>query len=103
MKIFQSVQKNVLLMYNFGLHQNPFNWKSMLTFLVFCAGIVSNCAYFFNEAETFQEYANTICLFTAIFGGMTLLIITALKTHEIFGCLLDGEQIIDDSKFLISK
>lgn len=84
MKIFQSGQRYYLLIYGTGLDQPIFNWKKFLVFLVFFAGIISNCAYFFFEAKTFKDYAASVCLFVAMFVATILLFMTALQPKKNF-------------------
>lgn len=98
MKIFQTVQKNLLSTYKIGLDENPFNCKILMAFLIFCAGIISNCVYFFYEAKTFQDYVNSIFFCELLFAVTINFVSIALNMRQIFGCLLDAEKIIDGSK-----
>lgn len=99
MKIIQFFQKNLLLIYGIGLHQNPFNWKILVAFFVFCASIFSCSAYFVNEAKTFQDYANSTCVCTAQIGVAILFVCFASNMQQCFGYIDEAEQIIEDSKF----
>lgn len=99
MKIFKLVQKKFLLVYKIGLHQRPINCKTLLALFIFCIGIVLNCVYFFNEAKTFQDYANSVLFGTGLFAAAIIFTYVSFSMRQIFGCLYDAEKIINGSKF----
>lgn len=98
MKIFQLIQKKFLSTYKMGLNQHRFNWKNLLTFFGFCMGILSNGAYSFYEAKTFQEFANSICVCTVLFTVTIYIALISVNMPKVFGCVSDAEQIINASK-----
>lgn len=97
MKIFSTLQKIGALI-GIGPHQHPFNWLSLLVFLIDCFGIFINCAYFFCKAKTIQQYAESIYVGTTCIAITICYAITARMMREMVDCLNEAEKIIDSSE-----
>lgn len=70
-----------------GLHQRLFNRNILMALFIFSVGIISNCAYFFSEAKTLQDYANFVLFFTASVACANILNFIIFNMQQIFGCV----------------
>lgn len=98
MKIFSTLQKNVEII-GIGPHQQPFNWHSSLSIFINSFGVVLNVAYFFCEANTFQEYAESIFVGTCVIVLSIVFVYFVRNSRIIYDCLDEAEKNIDDSEF----
>lgn len=98
MKIFVELKKFGEFVGIFA-NQRPFNWRNLLALSINCIGIVSNWIYFFCEARSFQDYAETIFVGTAI-NAMTVIFTFFIWKKQIYFDTLDEyEKIINGSEF----
>lgn len=100
LKIFRLMLKDFMI-YGISGHEqnNPFiKLRTLLGFLVFCCAIISSGGYIYFEAKTFQEYANSIFLGTAVFAATAIYVCTVWKKRQLFNCFNELEQIIVDSE-----
>lgn len=100
MKIFQLLQKNIAHL-GLAADQIPFNKRSLLIIFIFCSGIILNCVYFFHRAKTFQEYAESVFVVTAIIVVTLDFTFIVWRMRHFSNCVNEAEQIIDDSEFRI--
>lgn len=79
-------------------HQNPINGRSVAALSMDSLAILFNGAYFFFEAESFQEYAESVFVATVINSTTAGNAVILSRKQLLFDCLNDLEQIIDGSK-----
>lgn len=97
LKILQLLQKDFAL-YGVTEQQDPFFKRIILGFFLFSCAIISNGGYILFEATTFQEYANSIFFATALIAATAIYACTVWKKGELFNCINELDQIIDDSE-----
>lgn len=71
LKTEHSIKHN-LLIFGIGLNEKPFNKRNWQTLSSFSFGILLSGAYFFCEAKTFNEYAQSVFT-TTLFINFTLM------------------------------
>ena len=98
MKILQQLQ-NALAIYGIAAHQQPFNWRNLMAFFIFSCAIASNGIFIFYEAKSFQEYAESIFMATALIAVSICFVYIVLKMHRLFDCLNEMEKLINGSEF----
>lgn len=103
MKIFQSVQELFLHIYGIGLNQLPFDWRRLLAAFNFSFGIIFICVHFFCEAETFQNFVDSVCVGIPLIGAFIIFIFIQLNKLRIFSSIDEAEQIINRSKLTFQK
>lgn len=79
--------------------QHPINERSLIALLMDSSAIVSIGAYFFVEATTFREYAESIFVGTAMIAIAVDYAIALSKMRLLFDFVNDAEQIIEESEF----
>lgn len=96
-KIFLVVLKRFA---HFGVvqHRHPVNVRSVSMLFMDSCCIISCGAYIYIEAQSFQEYAESIFMATAVMAKTSIFIVSLLKMQQIFDYINDAEQIIDGSK-----
>lgn len=100
MKIFHQLRKN-LAFYGIASHQHPFNLRNGLSLIVYSLAIILICIHIFYEAETFQEYANSIFMATVQIAVSSIFIFNACQMKSFFGCVNEAERIINESEYKI--
>lgn len=98
MKILSSWQKEIAVI-GFGSHRHAINVRSFTSLFIDGCSFVSCGAYFFIEAQSFQEYAESIFVSTAAIGKTTSFAIALSRVQYFFDCLNVADQIVDDSEF----
>lgn len=102
MKIFQIIEQNFASL-GFSSNQRSFNKKQLQIGLYFILGNVSQYAYLFHDANTAQQYMDSI--FTTTTG--TLIFISYVNTVRIMPIIfnsIDGlQRVVDESKSLNLK
>lgn len=99
-KILQLVRHNCAA-FGFSLYQSttqkyPINWKSLQAIFLICLAFYCSCAYFFLEANTFEEYTSSA------YVSMTLMLIIALylifiwKNQSMAQLLHNVEKIVNE-------
>lgn len=97
MKFFERIQ-NDFESIGISVHRSPFNLRNLLVLFVFYTGIISNWAYFFVIAKTFQEYVKSVFVATALISSSTVFAYIAWKMRKIFNFLNESEKTIGDSE-----
>lgn len=96
-KLLQANQKNLLIS-GIGPHENPLNKRNLITFFNFSFCIFLSGAYFFCEAKTFEQYADSVLTTTAHINITLMLILFVRDMRKFFDCLNKAEEIINGSK-----
>lgn len=98
-RLLQANQKN-LLIYGIGPHEKPFNKRNLLTLFSFSSCIFVSGAYFFFEAETFEQYTQSVYTTTALINVTLMFTIVVRNMRQFFDCVNQAEEIIDGSELL---
>lgn len=104
MKVFQSLQENMLIL---GLerpmldkkHQIKLKTFVILIFMVkfvFCLTLG-----FFSEAITFSEYADLVQIILSSFGGSMIYLVFIINMNEVFKLINNFEIMIETRKFYL--
>lgn len=100
MRIFQTIQKDFEF-FGVGLTQPKFNTRNWFTLFIFILNIASNTVYIVCEANTFQEYNQSIYMISSLLCATAVFSIEIVTMHTLYGCLNDMEQLIEGSKLII--
>lgn len=98
MELFLTLLKNTEII-GISRNQHPFNWRSLLALLTHSFGIALNAAYFFCEANTFQEYSESIFIGTIIIADTIIFVFSVSRMWIVFEFINEAEKIIDGSEF----
>ena len=101
MKIFQQIQKDFAI-YGIGSHQKPFNMRNWMVIFMFSLSIILNIFYFIFDAKTFDEYAKSILITTAMINAASIFVFLILNMQTMFDIINDGEQLINDSQLVFN-
>lgn len=101
-KIFQAVQK-CWLTFEFGLHQSSFNALIFLALFSFNLCIFFSAAFFFWEAKTFQEYAESVFFTSGLLNCALAFVIIVWEKRRIFDCLFETETLMNESKMNLNE
>lgn len=96
-RIFITLQKKITII-GIAPNQHPINVFSLSSLFVQCLTITSCGAYFFIEASSFQEYAESIFVSTALIATTSIFILDLSKMRPFFECINEAERIIESSK-----
>lgn len=98
MKIFQSLQINYALVGIIPPHQNRkhriFNRKNTIALLMYFQIFAQCCAFLLVEAKTFNEYAESFCLTTAMLTAGSNFAIIVWKSKKAFQLIKNYENLI---------
>lgn len=96
MKLLQTNQMN-LLIFGCGVHEKQFNKRNVLSFFCFSFCVLSSGAYFFCEAKTFDEYAQSVFTTTAVMNFTLMFVLFVWNMRQFFDSVNEAEAIIDGS------
>lgn len=100
-KVLQQVQKNLAAI---GISSDlisqayPFNRKILMVVIMICYGCTSSSLYIFLEAKTFDEYTQSIYIFSACVLISIIFIITYSKLRDIFQFIDSLENVMNFRK-----
>ena len=98
MKLLSTLLKEIATV-GLAPHQHIINVRSLFSFILNGFAISISCIYFFCNAKTFQEHAESIFIIVAIVGITSLFLIFLMIKKDFFNLLNEAEQIIGGSKF----
>lgn len=99
MKIFRQILDDFAI-YGIGPYHHPFNWRNLVAFFLFACAIISNGMHMLCEAETFQEYAESIFFSTALVATLICFIYNVSVMKRLYGHIDEAGELIDASKYL---
>lgn len=82
-----------------GIGRHPINRRCLKPLLVHGFGIITSGAYFFNGAQSFREYSDSVFLTSVMIGVAICYAIALSKMKDFFECVDETERIIEESKF----
>lgn len=99
MKIFETVQKHLLLL---GISPNerahPFNWKIVMCFLMFGLSILLNVIFIFSgESIILMNYVEFFCVITGLIELGICLLAIVLQQMKLFEVIKTTEKLINES------
>lgn len=102
MKVFQMALRSCGSL-GFGPNQlttrkYPINRKNLQALSILCATLSLSCAYFFIEANTFEEYALSVNLCVSLIVCVAVYFIFIWKNQSICDLLENFESTVNESK-----
>lgn len=98
LKLFVTIQEECAII-GIAPQNRPINRRSLPLLLMDGFTIVSSGAYFFIEAKSLQEHAESIFVSTTIIAISAEFAFVLFKMRQFFYCLNEAEQIIESSAF----
>lgn len=98
MKIFKRIKSDYAF-FGIGIDQHPFNWRNSMAIFLFGCAIISNGVHMCCEVETFQEYAESIFMFTTLITTSICFLYMVCVMKRLFGFMDEAGELIDASEY----
>lgn len=98
MNILQPIRNNLLILGVKSYQKHPFNFRNVFALFMLSMGAVLNCVHLFYEANTFKEYADSVCASSSMVVATIIFAIIMWKTHPFYRCLNNLEEIVNKSE-----
>lgn len=103
MKLFQTSQK-YFENYGIDFHQmgkrHLFNIKNVMASTVFCLDFISASAFLMCEAQTFNEYADSVYSLSCVINSFVIYVVIFLKMRKFFKFIKKIEKLVESRKFV---
>lgn len=105
-KIFQTIQKNLATLGmgpDFAMQSYPFNWRILMGFFVMGSFIICCFEFTLYEAETFAEFAQSICGGSSASFIIFEMFFIVLTLNRLLQFMNDCESLVNTRKYPISN
>lgn len=97
--MFQPVRNKLLILGIKPYQKYPFNLKNLFALFMLSMGIFLNCVHLFCEANTFKEYADSVCASSSMMVATIIFAIIIWKTIPLHHSMDNLEESVTKSEW----
>lgn len=94
MEIFQPIRNRLSTVGIVPYRKYPLNSRNLLTLFMLSLGAVLNCVHLLYEANTFKEFADSVCASSSMVTASIFFTIVIWKTLPLHDCMSNLEKSI---------
>lgn len=98
-KLFESIQSNMINLGFIPNQKNPFNLQHLRGFIIGLLAIILHFVFFVHVANTIKQYMDSIFMTTVGIAILVSFVSSVLKTKEIFDLINGLEEVINKSEY----